>query len=189
MMRRTSFIPGGRARRRAAGLGACLLAAVSLGACVSEPETPSFYKSMARVDASVDQATAAQMISQYRVNNGLGSVVVDPGLVAIAQSQAKAMAAGGSVKASLAKSQKLSTRMASLGEADTHAVENVSGGYRTLAEAFSGWRESPKHNKVMLDGEATRMGLATAYSPSAKHKVFWSLVMAGPRPANEGPAN
>jgi uncharacterized protein YkwD len=152
-----------------------------LAACVSEPETPAFYQSMARLDASVDQQVAAQMISQYRANNGLGPIAVDPALSAIAVSQAKAMAAAGNVKASLGKSQKLPARMASIGEPDTHAVENVSGGYRTLAEAFSGWRESPKHNKVMLDETATRFGLATAYSSSAKHKVFWSLVMAGPK--------
>ena len=46
--------------------------ALLLSACVSETETPSFYKSMARVDAAVDQQTAAQMISQYRANNGWG---------------------------------------------------------------------------------------------------------------------
>ena len=59
-------------------------------------------------------------------------------------------------------------------------MENASAGYRTLAEAFSGWRDSPKHNAVMLDGRATRMGIATAYSPGSKYRVFWSLVLAAP---------
>jgi len=159
-----------------------LLAALLVSACApNNGEVPAFYKSMARLDASVDQAIAAQMISQYRVNNGLQPLTVDPALGAIALSQARAMAAAGSVRTSLGKEQKLSARMASIGEPETHAVENVSGGYRTLAEAFSGWRESPKHNKVMLDPAATRLGLATAYSARAKHKVFWSLVMAGPK--------
>lgn len=158
------------------------LSALALSACLSEDTAaPPFYQSMARVDAAVDQAVAAQMISQYRANNGLGPVTVDPALGAIAADQARAMAKAGNVKASLGKSQQLSTRMKAIGEAETHAVENVSGGYRTLAEAFSGWRESPKHNKVMLDKDATRLGLATAYSSRAKHKVFWSLVMAGPK--------
>jgi len=163
-------------------IGVAGAAALLLSACVSETETPSFYKSMARVDASVDQQTAAQMISQYRANSGLGPVRVDPSLSAIAASQAAAMARAGDVRASLPKEQQLETRMASIGEPGTHAVENVSGGYRTLAEAFSGWRESPKHDKVMLDDKATRLGIATAYAPNAKHKVFWSLVMAGPKP-------
>jgi len=28
---------------------------------------------------------------------------------------------------------------------DDHGGENVSAGYHTLAEAFSGWRDSPPH--------------------------------------------
>ncbi len=157
-------------------------AALGLSGCMSDDkQVPAFYQSMARVDAAVDQNVAAQMISQYRANNGLGPVTVDPALSSIAASQAKAMAKAGSVKASLSKPQQLDSRMGAIGEPETHVVENVSGGYRTLAEAFSGWRESPKHNKVMLDKKATRLGLATAYSSRAKHKVFWSLVMAAPK--------
>jgi uncharacterized protein YkwD len=154
-----------------------------VAACVGERmQTPPFYQDMARVDGRVDAATAAQMISQYRVNNGLSPVTPDPRLTAIAKSQADAMAAAGNVKASLAPNQQLATRMASIGEPKTAAAENVSAGYRTFAEAFSGWRESPKHNQVLLTADATRLGIATTYAPNAKHKVFWSLIMAAPAP-------
>ncbi|PVB61574.1 hypothetical protein DCO57_11565 [Labrenzia sp. 011] len=158
--------------------------ALGLAACTGERiQTPSFYQDLARVDGQVDAATAAQMISQYRINNGLAPVTPDAQLSAIASSQADAMAAAGTVKASLAGGQQLATRMRSIGEPKTAASENVSAGYRTFAEAFSGWRESPKHNEVLLMKDATRLGIATAYAPNAKHKVFWSLVMAAPRPA------
>lgn len=160
------------------------IAALSIAACQSERfQTPPFYKDLARADGQVDTSTAAQMISQYRINNGLPAVAPDPQLNAIAKSQAEAMAAAGSVQASLAPDQQLATRMSSIGEPKTAAAENVSAGYRTFAEAFSGWRESPGHNQVLLTGDATRLGIATAYSPTAKHKVFWSLVLASPRPA------
>lgn len=152
-----------------------------LSACVETPQRPLFYENMASPSAVVDQKTAAQMISQYRVNEGLTPVVPDPALYRIALEQSQAMARGGNVKASLRPEMKLARRMTTIGEAETHAVENVSGGYRTLAEAFSGWRESPKHRAVMLDGKAQRFGLATAYAPGAKHRVFWTLVMAGPK--------
>jgi uncharacterized protein YkwD len=158
--------------------------ALSLSACMGERmQTPPFYQDLAQADGRVDAATAAQMISQYRVNNGLSPVSPDPQLSAIAQTQADAMAAAGSVRASLAPNLQIASRMASIGEPKTAASENVSAGYRTFAEAFSGWRESPNHNQVLLTGDATRLGIATAYSPTAKHKVFWSLVMAGPKPA------
>ncbi len=166
------------------GIALAVLATLAVAACQSERfQTPPFYKDLARVDGQVDSATAAQMISQYRVNNGLPAVSPDSQLSAIAKSQADAMAAAGSVQASLAPDQQLATRMAAIGEPKTAAAENVSAGYRTFAEAFSGWRASPKHNQVLLTGDATRLGIATAYSPNAKHKVFWSLVLASPRPA------
>ena len=57
------------------------------------------------------------------------------------------------------------------------AVENVSAGYHTLAEAFSGWRDSPPHNRNMLEPKMRRMGIAAAYAPDTKYKVFWALVM------------
>ena len=79
------------------------------------------------------------MISQYRQNNGLGAVVVDPDLMRLARPSRRAMAAQNKldhdVKAPLAK------RLTAGGYPATLAVENVSAGYHTLAEAFSGWRE------------------------------------------------
>ena len=60
------------------------------------------------------------------------------------------------------------------------AVENISAGYHTLAEAFSGWRNSPPHRANMLNGGVTRIGIAAVYAPASKYKVFWALVLAGP---------
>ena len=60
------------------------------------------------------------------------------------------------------------------------AVENIGAGYHTLAEAFSGWRDSPSHRANMLKAGATQMGIASAYSPGSKYKVFWALILAAP---------
>jgi len=59
-------------------------------------------------------------------------------------------------------------------------VENVGAGYHTLAEAFSGWRDSPPHRKNMLLPGATHMGIAAVRSPRSKYKVFWALILAAP---------
>lgn len=157
--------------------------ALPLAGCLAERgSTPPFYEDLAKDNSQVDAATAAQMISQYRVNNSLPPVAPDPQLNAIAQTQADAMAAAGSVRASLAPKLQLENRMAAIGEPKTAASENVSAGFRTIAEAFSGWREAPNQNAVLLAKDATRLGIATAYAPGAKHKVFWSLVLAAPKP-------
>ena len=63
------------------------------------------------------------------------------------------------------------------------AVENISAGYHTLAEAFSGWRDSPPHKANMLNRSVTRMGIAAVYAPNSKYKVFWTLIMAAARHA------
>ena len=60
------------------------------------------------------------------------------------------------------------------------AAENVGAGYHTLAQAFSGWRDSPPHRANMLLKGATRMGIAAVYAPKSKYKVFWALILAEP---------
>jgi uncharacterized protein YkwD len=116
------------------------------------------------------------MISQYRQNNGLGSVEVDPALMKLAEQQSQAMASANKmdhdVKAPLAK------RLNGAGYPASLAVENVSAGYHTLAEAFSGWRDSPPHKANMLKNGVTKLGIAASYAPNTKYKVFWTLIMA-----------
>ena len=166
--------------RPAATLLIGALAAVLAG-CASEvapPEQPTFYRSMASPAAELDATTAASMITGYRQNNGLGAVTVDPALMQMAQAQAQAMAARDKVendaKGAFAK------RMKAAGFDQKSAVENISAGYHTLAEAFSGWRDSPPHRANMLKVGVTRMGIAAVYQPSSKYKVFWALIMAAP---------
>lgn len=152
------------------------LTALALAACqgASQPrnQTPTFYVSMANAGAVVDAATARDMISAYRRNNGLSPLTLDPDLQAAAEAEADAMAAVD--KPSSADAFK--ARLSSAGFAAPAA--NLSAGYHTLAEAFSGWRESPQHNRVLLDSRATRIGIATAYAPNSKYKVYWVLAVA-----------
>jgi uncharacterized protein YkwD len=73
-----------------------------------------------------------------------------------------------------------SERMRTSGLDSTVTAENIGAGYHTLAEAFSGWRDSPPHRANMLLTGATRMGIAAVYAPGSKYKVFWALILAGP---------
>ena len=155
------------------------LVALSLAACSTPPprnaQTPSFYLQMARADATVDAAMARDMISAYRHNKGLGPLIVDPDLQAAAQAEARAMA-------SVDKPSSADAVKARLAAAGFRApAANLSAGYYTLAEAFSGWRESPQHDRVLLDPNATRIGIATAYTPNSKYKVYWAMVVAAER--------
>ena len=160
-----------------------IIGLLMLGGCaadVATVEQPSMYASMASAGATLDSQAAASMLSLYRQNNGLGVVVVDPELMRLAESQSQAMASQNKldhdVKGPLAK------RLNASGYPATVAVENVSAGYHTLAEAFSGWRDSPPHRANMLKNGVTKLGIAASYAPNTKYKVFWTLILAASDP-------
>ena len=173
-----------RGLRRASELTIVALSACVLAACTGfgdrepPPGQPSFYRSMAQPGAELDTVVATSMISGYRQNNGLGAVTLDPTLTRLAQEQARTMAARDKLDHSAGKPFR--ERISGSGFDAKVAVENVSAGYHTLAEAFSGWRDSPPHRANMLNGSVTRMGIAAVYTPTSKYKVFWALILAAP---------
>ena len=157
------------------------LALAALGGCAGgelPKGEPTFYRNLAQPGAELDAAAAASMLSGYRSNNGLPPMTLDPVLMQLADQQARAMAkrdrisheAGGAFNARLRKG----------GYRSKAAAENISAGYYTMAEAFSGWRDSKPHRDNMLLKGATRMGIAAIYSPNSKYKVFWTLIVAEP---------
>jgi uncharacterized protein YkwD len=138
---------------------------------------PSFYRSMASEDAKVDAKAAQSMISGFRRNNGLGIVTLDDKLMKLAEEQARAMASKNRFEHDAAGPFQQRIKR---GYDAKVAVENIGAGYHTLAEAFSGWRDSPPHRANMLHSGVTRMGIAAVYSSKSKYKVFWALILAAP---------
>ena len=165
-----------------ARLMAMIAVAALLAACAGDrdppPGEPSFYRSLAGPNVELDAGAAAAMISGYRRNNGLSPVEIDPGLMRLAETQARAMAERNKLGHDVNGNFK--SRLVTGGYGGRLAVENVSAGYHTLAEAFSGWRDSPPHRANMLQGGVSRMGIAAVYAPSSKFKVFWTLILAAP---------
>jgi uncharacterized protein YkwD len=157
--------------------------ALGLAGCAAEQETlqdeqPSFYVSMAAVRAEVDAKTAASMISGFRRNNGLGPVTVDKELMRLAREHAREMAARNEMGHNVGT--RFEDRIRNSTVRARAVAENVGAGYHTLAEAFSGWRDSPGHRANMLHPDVTRIGIAAAYAPGSKYKVFWALILAAP---------
>ena len=97
--------------------------------------------------------TATQsMISGNRGNNGLGPVIIDADLMPLASEQARATAAGDRM------GRAFQERMCKAGFGGSAAVENVGAGYYTLADAFSGRRDSAPHRANMLNRGVTPWG-------------------------------
>ena len=160
--------------------GAVLTAAGLAGCTDNAPPSgqPTFYRDLAQPDAVLDAAAAQSMISGYRSNNGLAPVTLDPELMQLATVQAQVMAAKGKLDHDVGAP--FQERIRKSGFDAAVAVENIGAGYHTLAEAFSGWRNSPPHRANMLNASVTRMGIAAVYTPKSKYKVFWSLILAAP---------
>jgi uncharacterized protein YkwD len=162
-------------------LGAIAMLAC-LCSCIGDAELPagepSFYRSLATTDAQVDASAAASMISGFRKNNGLAAVTVNPELMKLAEAQAQGMASHDKLSHDIVRS--FHDRLKGSSYKAYTAAENVGAGYHTLAEAFSGWRDSPPHRANMLLNGATQIGIAAAYSPKSKYKVFWALILAQP---------
>ncbi|MEE7446418.1 hypothetical protein MRF4_00345 [Methylobacterium radiotolerans] len=157
-------------------IGPATLAAALLGGCAAQPPSsaalPSIYLPLASNSAHIDVEAARDMISSYRRNRGAPPLTVDPELQRLAEAEAAAMALADRPS----RAQTVKAAVERLGYANVNA--NLSAGYHTLAEAFSGWRESPPHDATMLAPGATRMGIATAYAPGSKYKVYWALLTA-----------
>ncbi len=167
----------------AIAIGAIALSAVALAGCsgdATSPAEPTFYKNLAQPNAAVDAAAAASMISGYRGNNNLPPVAVDPELMRMASGQAHAMAAHDTMDHDIGRP--FQERIRNSPFRGSVAVENISAGYHTLAEAFSGWRDSPPHRANMLNRSVTRLGIAAVYAPGSKYKVFWAMILAGGPP-------
>jgi uncharacterized protein YkwD len=161
---------------------ALMMALLALAACAGTEKVPkaepSFYLDLAQPGAELDGAAAASMISGYRANNNLPPVTLDPELTRLAQAQAAIMAKRDKLDHSAGKP--FVSRLKASGYDAKSAAENISAGYHTLAEAFSGWRDSPPHRANMLLKGATRIGIAAVYTPSSKYKLYWSLILAEP---------
>jgi uncharacterized protein YkwD len=167
--------------RRSAVLlvGGIFVSPLGLAACSDSappPGQPSFYIDLAQTGASLDANAAQSMISGYRGNNALGPVTIDPELMRLANEQAQAMAARDKLDHDAA--HPFQERIRKSGFDASVAVENIGAGYHTLAEAFSGWRDSPPHRANMLNSSVTRMGIAAVYTAKSKYKVYWALILA-----------
>ena len=157
-----------------------LALALGLASCAEMPPSsqPTFYRSLAQLGAELDAPAAASMISGYRKNNALPEVILDPDLMKLADAQARAMASRDKLDHNVVGSFK--ERLRKSGYKARTGAENIGAGYHTLAEAFSGWRDSPPHRANMLLKDATRMGIAAVYVPNTKYKVFWALILVAP---------
>jgi uncharacterized protein YkwD len=123
----------------------------------------------------------AEMISRYRREHGLSAVRTDPQLTAIAERQAKAMAASGIMDHSVAGS--FASRISRV--RTSMAAENIAAGNNTWAETFRVWKGSPGHNANLLQPRADIVGVAVARNEQTRYKAYWAMVIAEKAPQDK----
>jgi uncharacterized protein YkwD len=153
------------------GMGKRVMKTVLLGAVVAMTATLAHAEDM------------AEMISRYRHAHGLSTVKTDPQLTAIAERQAKAMAASGIMDHSMAGS--FTARMS--GVRTGMAAENIAAGTRTRAETFRMWQTSAGHNANLLLSKADIVGVAVAHNEQTRYKTYWAMVIAEKRSKKKEP--
>jgi uncharacterized protein YkwD len=116
----------------------------------------------------------AEIISRYRHAHGLSTVKTDPQLTAIAERQAKAMAASGVMDHSVAGS--FTARISDVRTA--MAAENIAAGTKTWAQTFHMWQTSPGHNANLLLSKADIVGVAVARNEQTRYRTYWAMVIA-----------
>jgi uncharacterized protein YkwD len=155
------------------------LVALLTGCVETHPAaTPVMYRSLAAPGAVVDQDTAADLFNGHRRLKGLAPLAPDPTLERIAADAARELASRNQPDAIVATHAREALVAAHIPTA--HVAQNLSGGYYTLADAFSGWRGAPRQERTISLPGATRFGMASAYAPGSKYTVYWALVVAGP---------
>ncbi|MBS7543527.1 CAP domain-containing protein [Ancylobacter oerskovii] len=170
-------------------MAGALLLPLALAGCAAPPPVatdPTFYADLSK-GGQLDPEAAASLVSDYRRGRGLPAVALDPVLMRVAEQQAKAMAAADELSHSVG-GRGFVQRLKSAGWTGLTAVENVGAGYHTLAEAFSGWRDSPSHNKNMLAPGMTKIGIAAVAVPRSRYRVYWAMVLGKPDPKVEAAA-
>jgi len=121
------------------------------------------------------------LINDYRENNGLGSLAPSDTFPVAAEHHSQDMTrysffAHNTVASSYypAGSEPWDRMAAEGSDYNTYKGENIAVGYTTAKEAFEAWRNSPLHNRAMLDGRYHVIGIARTIDSGSVHGWYWT---------------
>lgn len=157
----------GRRRARPAAL---LALGLGVAGCATTPPVTNTVVSASGapgVGPGLNAARAAQ---------GLALVASSPALTAAAVSQARYMAARGTVTHRSQGNATAQDRVRAQGYDACMTAENIAARQRTVAEVTQGWLTSPGHRANMLRSDATHWGAGSAVT--ADGTPYWVVVLA-----------
>jgi len=171
-----------------------LAAALASAAIVTATLLGGTADSSADTSLDAEEQAFITLLNQYRAQNGLAPMLIDPGLQQAAEWMDNDMGVNHYFSHTDSLGQSPWTRMCNFGYCySTWKGENIAAGYTTGAAVFEGWRTSPGHNANMLNVNFRVMGLARLYVPGSVYGYYWTndfggYVTAGAYPP-QGPTN
>ncbi|MTD95205.1 CAP domain-containing protein [Hyphomicrobium sp. xq] len=129
---------------------------------------------------ALDAERARDIINQYRKDKGLKPLKLNAELSEAAKAHSRDLAKWDRISHYGSDGSNPWDRVKRVGFKARLAAENVGTGQVDFNEVMRGWKESPGHNKNLLLGDATHMGIALVQDPRTEFKSFWTLVIGTP---------
>jgi uncharacterized protein YkwD len=129
---------------------------------------------------ALDADRARDIINQYRKDKGLKALKINSELTEAAKAHSRDLAKWDRISHYGSDGSNPWDRVKRTGYKARLAAENVGTGQIDFSEVMRGWKESPGHNKNLLLGDATDMGIALVQDPRTEFKSFWTLVIGSP---------
>lgn len=129
---------------------------------------------------ALDAERARDIINQYRKDKGLKPLKLNAELSEAAKAHSRDLAKWDRISHYGSDGSNPWDRVKRAGFKARLAAENVGTGQVDFNEVMRGWKESPGHNKNLLLGDATHMGIALVQDPRTEFKSFWTLVIGSP---------
>ena len=130
--------------------------------------------------ARLDTSEAVKLINDYRAENGLKPLKLDPLLTAAAKAHSRDLAKHDRISHYGSNGSSPWDRVAAAGYKARLAAENIGTGQASLSEVMKGWKASEGHNKNLLLADAENMGIALVQDQNTEFKTFWTLVVGAP---------
>ncbi len=127
--------------------------------------------------AQLDADLALKLLNDYRAENGLKPLRLDPKLTVAAKAHSRDLAKSDRISHYGSDGSSPWDRVKRAGYSAKIAAENVGTGQASLEEVFKGWEQSPGHNRNLLLPGAKDMGIALIADPKTEFKTFWTLVV------------
>jgi uncharacterized protein YkwD len=129
------------------------------------------------------EAEFMQILNNYRAQNGLGPVLIDPSIQAAAEWMSTDMGVNNYFSHTDSTGGSPWDRMCDHGYCyNTWKGENIAAGYSTAQAVFEGWKGSPGHNANMLGQHYVVMGIALVHTPGSTYGFYWTNDFGGHNP-------